>query len=446
MPTAAWTKQPPLIWLVWLALAAGVAACAGGGGGVQITSEPLTQPPVSTPTPVSTAPPAQAVQTPEATEVTPLSLVVWWPEPLAPSGDPNAGAALSRLVDEFEAANPDLRVQIRLKKPRDVGGIMETLRAASAVAPGGVPDLTLLRRDDLLAAAQAGLVQPLAGHISSAMLGNLYTAALELGQVSGQFYGLPYMLDVQHLAYWGDFPSGDFASFENVLERECPFVFPAGAAAGVTPVFLLQYLSAGGSLSDVRVGEVNPDALLAVLRFYEQAVAGGVIDPAVLTYAAFTEYLAALQDGSIPAALVSSTVYLGFGAQEQPLAFAPIPMQGGQPMSIVNGWMWALTTANPHRQEAAARFLDWMLDAEQQSRYSRAVHMLPSLRGALRQAGINAAYSDFVTQLLGSAILPPSEISGSATARAMQNALTAVISGQRTAEEAVQDVAGQPAN
>lgn len=421
-----------------IALLFPIAACAPGDLTSQITSEPLVSP---TAAPTLAAPTASP--TPEATEDRSSNLTIWWPESLSPVGDVRVSAVLSEQIGGFEAANPGLAVISRLKKPRDVGGIMETLRAANAVAPGALPDLTLLRREDLLAAVQAGIVQPLEGHVSSAIVGNLYTAALELGQVNGQLYGLPYMLDVQHIAYWGDFPSGDFATFDNVLTLKRSFTFPAGVNDGVSGVFLLQYLSAGGSLSDFSTGEVNTKALQSTLQFYEQAVAAGVVDRAVLNYSSFNDYLTALQNGTIRAAVVSSTAYLGFGTRGQPLAFAPIPVQAGQPTTVLNGWLWVLTTSNTDQQLSASRFLDWMLNLGRQSQYSQAVHMLPSLRAATRQAGINTAYADFVTQLLGNAVLPLPELSSSSTARTLQNALAAVISGQRTAEAAVQEALNQ---
>lgn len=424
--------------LVYLpALAFLITACAAGERTGQVTSEPLVSP---TAAPTLAAPPSP---TPEATETGIPNLTIWWPELLSPVGDVRVSAVLSEQLGGFEAANPGLGIVPRLKKPRDVGGIMETLRAANAVAPGALPDLTLLRRQDLLAAVQAGIVQPLEGHVSSAIVGNLYTAALELGQVNGQLYGLPYVLDVQHVAYWGDFPSGDFATFDNVLTMQRPLTFPAGVSDGVNAVFLLQYLSAGGSLSDFSTGEVNADALQSTLEFYEQAVSAGLVNPSVLNYLSFDDYLTTLQNGTIRAAVVSSTAYLGFGQSGQPLAFAPIPVQAGQPTTVLNGWMWVLTTSNADQQTLASRFLDWMLNTERQSQYSQAIHMLPSLRASTRLAGINAAYADFVTQLLGNAVLPMPEIINSSTARTLQNALAAVVGGQRTAEEAAQEALNQ---
>lgn len=179
-----------------------LAACASLSSNAPNAVETLS--PVFAP---STTPQSTATTTPEPTEVPtgPRTLVIWWPEPLAPRENADAAEVLSEQISAFERAYGDVQVQFRLKLARDTGGIMQTLRAASGgIAPGALPDLTLIRREDLLAAAQAGLIQPIEDEIPPAFLGDLYTAGVELGQVNRQLYGIPYMLDVQHMAYRND--------------------------------------------------------------------------------------------------------------------------------------------------------------------------------------------------------------------------------------------------
>jgi ABC-type glycerol-3-phosphate transport system substrate-binding protein len=101
--------------------------------------------------------------------------------------------------------------------------------------------------------------------------------------------------------------------------------------------------------------------------------------------------------------------------------------------------MWVVTSAEAEQQANALRFLNWMLDVERQGLYNQAIYMLPSQRSALRQWE-DADYATFVDGLLADATLPLSESAGSLTARVIQSALASVISGQRSAEEAAQDV------
>ena len=96
-------------------------------------------------------------------------------------------------ISAFQTANPDVEVEFRLKKAQDVGGIMSTLRAASLVAPGALPDLTLLRRSDVLAAAQAGLIMPMDDRAEAPVLDNLHPMVARWGTSTTGCMGCPTM-------------------------------------------------------------------------------------------------------------------------------------------------------------------------------------------------------------------------------------------------------------
>jgi ABC-type glycerol-3-phosphate transport system substrate-binding protein len=377
---------------------------------------------------------------PEATADGPRKLKIWLPEPFAPPNNKEASILLADQIDSFQATQADLIVEARLKKASDVGGIMNTLRTASVVAPGALPDLTLLRREDLRVAVQMGLAQPLDGKISAAVMGDFYPAAQLLGEVNGRLYGLPYGLEVEHLAYRS--ATDNWKTFDAALAEGKPLVFAAGGAGNISDVFLVQYLSAGGKLVDGKLGKPDADALHTTLKFYEEAVAKGVIDPSILTYNTPADYLAKFGDNKINAAVLTSTSYLDLVTKGQNLQAGVIPLASATPTTIVNAWMWVVTTSDADHQALALDFLEWMFDAGRQARYSRMVNLLPAQRAAMRQWD-NTHYTSFVEGLLANAVLPPTESAGGAAARAMQNALINVISGQRTADQATEDVMNQ---
>lgn len=372
------------------------------------------------------------------------TLRVWWPDALEPSGNEKAALMLADYVDTFRATIPELTVELRMKKSQDSGGIFETLRTANTVAPAALPDITLLRRSDLLAAVEAGLIQPMQGQVTSAVLGDLYPAALDLSRVDGTLYGLAYALDVEHIAYRPVVLSGNFALFTDVLKDKQKFVFPAGVTEGLSDVLYLQYLSAGGSINDLVQGKPNADALLTVLNFYKQAVDDGIIDPSVLDYARPDDYLFQLAQGKFDAGLITSTQYLNLLANGQSLEAAPIPLSEGEPSTIVNGWMWVVVTKNKDQQVLALRFIEWMMEANRLAAYSQQINMLAARRAAMRlwEAG---TYTDLANRLLANARLPLTDGDAGAL-RAMENALAAVIAGQRTPQEAVNDVVEQGQN
>ncbi|MCC6802246.1 MAG: extracellular solute-binding protein [Anaerolineae bacterium] len=394
--------------------------------------ETATAPPAVLPTNVTAA-------TAEPTATGPTTLTIWWPEPLAAIDNQDAADLLSEEISAFQSANPDVVVEFRLKKVQDVGGIMSTLRSANLVAPRALPDLTLMRRSDLLTAAQAGLIMAMDERSGASILNNLPPIVGALGQVNDRLYGLAYNIEVQHLVYQAGAYTLDSWSFAEVLDQHASFVFPAGRANSLSDVFLAQYRAATGTLDSGDL-PLDADHLQTLFQFYQDAVETGVIDPIVLEYIVPGDYRAGLASGTIPAGVVTSSLYLTMN--HEALAFAPIPTISGDPTTVVDGWMWVLTTADAEQQAQALRFINWMLDIDRQGRYNQAISMLPSQRATLRQWE-DPAYATFINMLLNNATLPLSEGSGSLSARVIQTALASVISGQRTAAQATQDVIAQ---
>ncbi|NWF69776.1 MAG: extracellular solute-binding protein [Chloroflexi bacterium] len=414
-----------------------LAACAAAPVATQ--SVALTALPTASPTP----PPPEATPLPsvESQPDAPLTLVIWWPEPLNPVNDSEANSQLQAQIDAFEAANPDVRVNWRRKLVSEVGGIMSGLRTASAAAPGALPDLTLLRRDDLLLAAQLGLLQALQGRVSSAILGDLYPAPLRLGEVDDTLFGLTYMLEVQHAIYRPPLALNGW-SYADVLARDVPFVFPAARPNGVNDVFLAQYLAALRPDEAAQIGSgtlpLNENALRSTLAFYEQARVNNIITPAVLDMSAPIDFVAYLGESVV---IVPASTYLTLTGHGEDLLYAPIPNAAGANITMLDGWMWVLVTSSADRQQRALDFITWMMDAERHAAFSAAVHRVPAQRSTLR-LWHDDAYGEFISALVENAFLPLPE-SAATSARVLQNALSAVLLGQRTADEATQDVLTQ---
>ena len=400
---------------------------------------PTSEPPTPTPLPLS-----QVTPQPES-EVVPdvgegRTLIIWWPDQLP------VDAVLEEQIQEFVAAeNGTVNIDFRLKRVTDVGGIMYTLRSGLDVAPDAMPDLTLMRREDLAQAVRDELIQPMEGStsVSATIIGGLYDVALTLGQVDDRFYGLPYLLTMLHYVYLpGDSlsRSADW-TFDAVLARDIPFVFPAQRQTGVSETFLLQYLVAGGDLP--QPGEVmvlNPDALLTVLTFYEQALAAEIVTEAIFDYSSTLDYQNDLGDGTLPAAVVRANLYLQLREDESAWQMAPVPTVDGEDVSLVDGWMWVMVAQSEDQQAVAVDFLNWMMALERQRRYAEAVNRLPSQEIALRNMSRTMIDTDTADSLLRGGIPAITQSSSGVLLRAMQNALLAVVSGDATAEEATQDV------
>jgi len=382
---------------------------------------------------------ATATPTPEPV---PQVLKIWLPDVLAAPDNAEVQTLLADQTAEFAATHANITIETRLRSVGNTGGIMSTLRTGSLVAEDALPTLTLLRRQDLVLAELAGLLHSMEGMIPSAVQGDLNTA-LQLGQVHVELYGVPYMLELQHVIYRPD-SSLDYSSwsYDALLQRNQPFVFAGGRVGALSDVVLLQYLAAGGTLNREGQLELNADALRTTLNFYESASDLGMITGAAMNFLSENDYLTAFVDGDYEAGVFTSTQYLILYDDDNGLQIAPIPTASGQTTGVLNGWMWVLIAQSPEQQQLAVEYILWMLDPLRQAAVAEAVHMLPSRRSALATVlgeMDNAPY----TTLLDNALLPITESEGGTLARTMQDALSSVLTLEQTAEQATEFVLSQ---
>ncbi|MBN8639872.1 MAG: hypothetical protein J0M07_31455, partial [Anaerolineae bacterium] len=297
-------RTPVVAWLLlWLLAGCESTAFSANSNAANVQTTQLITP-VLLPTPTAT----EVVPTPPITPQ-PTVLALWFPEPLAPLDNVDAAELLSEQISAFQLDSAaSVSVDFRLKSVDDVGGIMPTLRAASAVAPRVLPDLTLLRRSDLVMAADAGLIAPIRESANSAVLSDYAPIVNALGRVDGVLYGLPYDVDVEHLVGVPSALNGLGADFDTFLDSDVPLLFAAGATNTVSSVLLAQYREAAGLLSGSSL-QVEIDPLRRVFTYYERAVDEGLVDTSVLEYTLADEYADLLTSGDVVGVL-SSAQYL----------------------------------------------------------------------------------------------------------------------------------------
>ena len=81
------------------------------------------------------------------------------------------------------------------------GGLLDALTATNAAAPGALPSLILLNRQDMETAALKGLILPLDD--MTAVMGSTdwYPYAQDLARLQGSIFGLPFAGDALALVY-----------------------------------------------------------------------------------------------------------------------------------------------------------------------------------------------------------------------------------------------------
>jgi len=155
-----------------------------------------------TATSAATAPPiVPSTLTPPTGTPAPTIMTLWVPPFLAPDTNTGAGALLAERLQAFETAHPGVRLEVRTKETSGPSGLLETLRAASVVAPASLPDLIALGPGDLSAAALEDRIVPYPGPLPAPIEGAWYGFALESATAAGTRYGLPSAGQADVLVY-----------------------------------------------------------------------------------------------------------------------------------------------------------------------------------------------------------------------------------------------------
>lgn len=426
--------------LLALVILAGITAFAAApqtpqpGTRLETTAQLAAGQTASTPTPTAPPIPATSAGTPTPALTRP-EITLWWPAMLYPAAGSPAEETLLSQLDEFRTSY-NRSLLLRVKRLEGTGGIMSTLRNASSVAPLALPDLVLLPREEMAAAAQTGLIFPLEGRLPAALVDGLYPAARDLGTVSNTLYGLPFLLEAQHVVYRpAAYPTAP-DDLADLVDARRPFALVIGRQTNVSDTLLIQYVAEGGRLADDQGRPVlDEEPLRRLLTRYRAALDDGLLPPDILTTLHASNYWGRFQSGGLALIGIDSTTYLAQRASMPEAVAASLVSAESPAQTTLHGWLWALATPDSDRQTAALEFLTWIMQPNQQGALSQALGRLPSQRAALRLWS-DDDYVDLIDRLL-SAPTPilPEEVSSN-VASALQGALEAVLRREQTPEAA----------
>lgn len=409
-----------------------------------VPAQPTAVPGVPSDTPSPSQPTAIPTAEVEATPMpTTMTLTIWTTEAFSPTQAITSGQVLAQQVADFEGLYPDIQIEFVLKNPYGKGGILDYLLTTQAVVPGLLPDLVIIDVDELGAAVQAGVVQPLDELVPADLVADLYPVIREASTFDGRLYSLQFRADLEHLVYNTGQMTVPPGSWPGVLSNPGPYIFPAGGRAGlVNDAFLIQYLAVQPPPSeDASEGIIlDQDSLAAVLQYYQDGVSRGIFPAEILDYHSaddsWLDYLA----GQALLTHVNAHGFLVDHGDVQSSAPAPIPTIEGAGAAINKGWALALVAVDPVRQSAAVELMIWLMSPEANAAWTQASGYLPTRQAALAQWGQGEGYASFYDQQLQSALPRPSMTNYTQVAAALQEAVESVLTGEATAEEAAGQV------
>jgi len=432
-----------------LALLSAAVALLLGGCDLDLTSLPVssgtptrapaTGEPTAEPAGEPTRPPADSSPPPP----TVISLTIWTTEAFSPTEAITTGQILAQVVAAFEADHPDLQVEFVLKKPYGKGGMLDYLLTTGAAVPDLLPDLAFVDVDELPAAVQGDVVQPLDDLLPPELAVDLYAFARRGATFDDRLMGLQFQADLDHLVYNTGVLAVPPRSWPGVLSNAGPYIFPAGGQGGlVNDDFLIQYLAVRPwpPLGGPQQGFLDLASLAAVLQFYQDGVTRGVFPAKILEYhdneACWVDYLA----GRAALTHVSARRYMADREQLQSSAVAPIPGINGATSAIGRGWTLVLVASDPARQALAVELMARLLEPEVNASWNQAAGTLPTRQSVLATSETEDSYERFIHQQLTAAQPRPRLPNYAQVAAALQNAVQEVVAGTQSPEEAAAEL------
>lgn len=388
--------------------------------------------------PTMTATPTLAAKATPTENV--ITLTFWTVEPVSPKAQGEAGKFISNGLQAFERNNPDLKINLLLKKASGKGGVLDFLRTAKEVAPTILPDVAVMNATDLPQAYAEGLLQPLDNRLDRSIVQDLLPAARRMGTFNERLIGIPLGLEMEHTVYNTKIITTAPLLWTDVLSSNTRYLFPAKGINGlINDVTLSQYFSAGGTFrTDEGKLTINDQVLRQVLNFYQQAVAQRIIDTDILQAASTEELWPVYLKSRAGLAQISVRQYLADRASLQNTTFTPLPVQklSNTPVPISHGWALVLITEDITRQRAALRLMEWFLSSSNNAAWNQLNNAIPTRDTAYKQVAGDDPYWVFLTEQLNNAQPQPGFDGYNQVGRIIQQAIEQVIRGEASPDQA----------
>lgn len=376
----------------------GLASCTPAPS-VEADSTPA---PLQTPTPILQA-------TAESTQPAPGPTVlrIWVPPQFDPEGDSPASELLKQRLDSYTSQRLDLRIETRVKASSGTGGLLDSLSSASAAAPLVVPDLILLPRSSLELAALKGLLFTYDGLTDSLDDSDWYPYAQELGQLQASTFGLPFAGNALVSLYRPSEIEDHPEDWPAVLEAGQPIAFPAAEPSAIFP--LVQYLSTGAQIQDADGRPIlESTSLTELLSFFRDAETAGVIPFWLTQFTDDQQSWEAYTENQVNSVVTWINRYLTTLPGDT--AAAPLFTQTGSPLTLADGWVWALSNPETERHALSVDLAEYLTDGEFLAEWSQASGYLPPRISAL-EGWTNVALRVLVERIILSAqIMPPNDV------------------------------------
>jgi len=303
-----------------------------------------------------------------------FELVLWVPPFVGPTDNGSAAAIFEEHIDAFENNHEGVTVDVRVKAEDGPASLMNSLTSTSAAAPLAMPSLILLSRSDLEAAAQKGLILPVADY--SVVINDLdwFQYARSMAIIGDSAYGLPFAGDAMvMLSRTDSYEEGFPESWQEQFESQTPVYFEASDPKA--NLLLTYYLSLGGVFHDEEEQAIlEPEILAQVLQIFQDGLAANTFAAEYLSLDSGA-LLEAYQEGTVNTVITWSSDYLGHNLESTEIH--PLLPLTGYDYTVADGWILALADPLPERRALAVELAEFLVEIDFLADWNEAAGYLP---------------------------------------------------------------------
>lgn len=387
------------------------------------------------------------------------------PEPLVfAHGRHPRYAFLSETVRRFETENTDLRIR-EVVLPDASEAIY---RSFASKLSAGSDEFDVLDLDGVWVPefARAGWLEDLTPHIRAAELGPLNTAARKESALDGKLYAVPWFVDAGMLYYRRDLlekhrfaPPATYPELveqtKRILASErdpqlAGLVWP-GVQSEALVCVALEFIRGNGSevLRDGTRVALGEPATLDALRFVDDLIRRHGVTPPIVNTLAEEPAQQMFQSGRAILLRDWASAWRLLNHQDSPVA----GRVGLTLMPHFPGHASAPTLAGSHlgvntrskMKSAAARFLKFLTSLRSQKEMILNVGVLAAHTGVYRDAEVRAAMPQLAQMAPALALAQPRPVTPEyrPISQVLQSALSSVMAGKRSPEDAMRNAAQQ---
>lgn len=353
-----------------------------------------------------------------------------------PTADNSGDRFWKSVVDEFQAANPDIKVEVQVINWNDIDK-----QVATMVQNGQVPDI--LQTGDYSGFVQDGLLHTVDEVLSPATRADLLEKFAEFGKVDGTAYGIPFVSSARALFYNKDLfekagiaePPRTWDELKADAEKlkqagvSQPFGLPLGQEEAQAESFLWFLGNGGGYKDDAGDWAIDSPQNIETFTFIKELHDAGLTTPNPGTKDRKTvwEDFAAGKVGMVNGGPMSIPIFEGGGLTNY--GVAAIPGKNG-PMDTTLGvedWIMAFNK-NGHREQIR-KFFDFFYSSSAVQKISDTYKLLPVTKSGIEKLSSDEKLKPFLDALPNATFYPFTDPKWSEVNTAIKQTIGSAVSG-----------------